>query len=428
MRILHVIPDLSPSSGGPVTALIALARAQVELGIEPVIATTGYGEAIHRIPGVLVRSFRCRWDTWRWSPALADFLNRRVRDFDLVSIDGLWRHTNLAAARACRRAGVPYILKTHGMLQAWSLSQKAWKKRPYLHCIEGETIRQAAALHAKTAMEVTESSMPAWNSSVFIVPVGIPCRSVSDPELFVRQFPEIADRQVILFWGRLHRGKRPEMLIKAFHHMHTRHPRTHLVLAGPCESSYEKELLSTVRGLQLSSKVLFTGSVSVELGRAACRAATVFVLPSQQEGFGVAVAEAMAEGCPVVVTEQVGLSPAIALANAGIITAATSEATAASISSLLENERLRIQMGKNGSRLARDQFDSAKVAGKMSEIYSDVIAGTRHSNCWVTEAAGHSSGMDAQVTPMTFLAADIDKPSTLPGHRVREPRLSAEPN
>jgi len=384
VRVLQVIPDLSPLTGGPVTALKALSRAQAALGVQTTIATTDHEvDKTPEIPGVSIRVFPCRWEKWRWSPGLAHFLKNNVHKFDLVSIDSLWRHTTHEAAKICRADGIPYVIKANGMLEPWSLAQKNWKKKPYLRWIESSALQNAAALHAASEMEAVNSSMKAWNSSVFILPIGIQGAPLADPDLFLRLFPELADRQVILFWGRLHYGKQPNLLIEALQLISVRHPQAFLVMAGPCEVNYLRRLKALAHDLGLSAKILFTGFLPPRIGRSACRAASVFVLPSLQESFGVAIAEAMAEGCPVVVSNRVGIAPAIDAAGAGLVTSPTAEATAAALSIVLDDVFMRTRMGQNGRRLASTEFAVEQIAARLRDVYVDVIASERRSSCWL---------------------------------------------
>src|SRR5438270_1852185 len=141
MRILHVIPDLAPETGGPVTAVLGLAEAQAAMGHEVCIASSDYGLASNpQVGGVKFSLFPCRYDTWRWTPELGRYLERVVRGFDIVMVESLWQYPTFIAGKACRAANVPYVVSPNGMLDVWSLSQKAWKKRPYMALVERNTL------------------------------------------------------------------------------------------------------------------------------------------------------------------------------------------------------------------------------------------------------------------------------------------------
>jgi glycosyltransferase involved in cell wall biosynthesis len=386
VNVLQVIPDLSLLTGGPVTALRALVQAQAALGIQTTIGTTDYGiDRAPEIPGVSMQLFPCRWDKWRWSPGLAQFLKDNVHKFDLVSIDSLWRHTTLSAAKMCRIARVPYVIKANGMLEPWSLAQKTWKKKPYLRWIEGSGLQNASALHATSEMEAVSSSMATWNSSVFVLPGAVPCPPLADPNLFLSLFPELADKHILLFLGRLHYKKQPQVLIEAFQLVAARHPEAVLVMVGPCEPRYLRQLQVLARQLGVSSRLLFTGFLPPRIGRSACRAASIFALPSLQENFGVAIAEAMAEECPVVVSNRVGIAPAIDAAAAGLVSSHTAESTASALSILLDDKFMRTRMGQNGRRLVIEEFAVERVAAKLQDVYTDILQKERYSSCWLSD-------------------------------------------
>jgi glycosyltransferase involved in cell wall biosynthesis len=78
----------------------------------------------------------------------------------------------------------------------------------------------------------------------------------------------------------------------------------HLVMAGPADSAYGRQLKEAVIRLGLADRVTWTGMLSGDLKWGAFHAAEAFILPSHQENFGIAVAEALACGVPVLISEQ----------------------------------------------------------------------------------------------------------------------------
>ena len=134
MNILHVIPDLSRASGGPVTALYGMTQAQTKLGHHVAIASTDTGyEPDNTAKGAELSLFPSEFLRWRWSNRLARALPSLIGKADMVHLHMVWDYPVLAAASLCQRAGKPYVLRPCGMLDAWSLSQRAWKKKLYLY-------------------------------------------------------------------------------------------------------------------------------------------------------------------------------------------------------------------------------------------------------------------------------------------------------
>jgi len=316
---------------------------------------------------------------------LGRFLRDNVGTYDIVHLHGLWLHPTWAAARACLAAGKPYVVTPHGMLDRWSLSQKRWKKGPYLRWIESKTLRHAAAIHGATQEELDDGRLERWNSSVFVVPLGLPRSAYADlpdPSSFAARFPALAHRRIILFLGRLHPVKQPEVVIEAFHRISRDITDTWLVMAGPADATYLRTLQTLVESLGIGSRVLFTGMLRDRAIQEAYRAASVFVLPSGHENFGVAVAEAMAAECPVIVSDRVGLAPTILQVEAGLVTPPEVEATAHAMRALLRDASLRLSMGRNGRRFVLEQLTAEKVARDLVDLYEDILSGRRKSPAW----------------------------------------------
>ncbi len=386
MKILYVIPDLSRVTGGTVTALAGLSVAHAAMGEEVAIATTDWDlQNAPPLQGVRVHAFPCRWARWRWAPALGAFLAKNIHSYDIVCNEGLWQYPTWKAATVCRAAGVPYVVSTNGMLEAWCVAQKRWKKQPYLRWVEGESLRGAAALHATTDMEYGNSSMAKWNRWAFVVPAALreeAYSAIPDPNLFAQRFPAISGKRMVLFLGRVHYKKQPEVAIRAFHRVADKFLDTVLVVAGPGEPSYVGRLKSLCEQMGIGGRVIFTGMLEGAAILQAYSAATVFILPSLQENFGLAVAEAMAMQCPVIVSDQVQLAPAIATATAGLIGPPTVDDMAHALNALLTDEGLRASMGRNGRKLVLERFTWRGNAPEFLTAFEDILAGTRTSPTW----------------------------------------------
>lgn len=387
MRILHVIPDLAPSTGGPVTAVLGLAEAQAALGHEVAVASSDYGLEAEapRLAGVDFKLFPCRYGPWRWTPELARHLERVVRGYDIVMIESLWQYPTFAAGRACRAAGVPYVVSPNGMLDAWSLAQKSWKKRPYLALVERGTLLGAAAIHLTSEGELTNSRLGKWSVPKLVVPLGLHksnYAALPAADGFLRRYPELSGRRVILFLGRLHYKKQPDLLLRAFSVACGDIPDAHLVLVGAGEESYVRGLRELAKSLGVEDRVLFTGLLKGAAVREAYRAASVFVLPSWQENFGLSVVEAMAAECAVVVSASMDLAPDIERAGAGLVVPPRVEETAAAVRSLLEDEPLRRSVGSRGRALVLEKFTWENCANRMDAAFDDILSGRRRSGAW----------------------------------------------
>lgn len=386
MKILHVIPDLAPETGGPVTAVLGLAEAQAAMGHEVCIASSDYGLAFSpKVDKVEFNLFPCRYDTWRWSPELGRHLERVVKGYDIAMVESLWQYPTFIAGRACRAAGVPYVVSPNGMLDVWSLSQKAWKKRPYMALVERNTLLRANAIHLTSEGELTHSYMNKWRVPKVVIPLGLhksKYTDLPDEESFFKRYPKLSGKQIVLFLGRVHYKKQPDVVIRAFHQACSDMPDTHLVLAGAGEQAYIQRLQELVKSLGIQNRVLFTGILKGDAVKEAYCAASVFVLPSWQENFGLALVEAMAAECPVLVSDHIDLAPDITQAEAGLVVSPNIEETARALLCLLQNGETRRKMGRRGRQLVLEKFTWDRCAREFNEVFADILSGNNQSSAW----------------------------------------------
>jgi glycosyltransferase involved in cell wall biosynthesis len=147
-----------------------------------------------------------------------------------------------------------------------------------------------------------------------------------------------------------------------------------LVFAGSSEAGYQAKLAARVTGLGLADRVTFSGLLRGEGVREAYSAAQVFVLPSFQENFGIAIAEAMAASCPVIISDHLDLADDIVSADAGVGSATDAGAMAAALQRLIADEALCRRMGKNGRALVLRRFTWPPIAAAMGDAYAQLIA------------------------------------------------------
>jgi glycosyltransferase involved in cell wall biosynthesis len=189
----------------------------------------------------------------------------------------------------------------------------------------------------------------------------------------------------------LHQKKQPEVALGAFAAVCRGDKDATLVFVGPGDERYTARLQETARRLGIVDQVFFLGPLWGDAVQEAFRAATVFVLPSLQENFGLAVAEAMGAGCPVIVSDQVDLAPEIATARAGLVVRPTVDATAGALRAVLSDGVLRDELAKNGELLVQGRFTWGQIVANLSEVYQDVISGRRRSPAWRSDTQRISS-------------------------------------
>lgn len=323
-RMLHVIRSLDPAAGGPAELLAQLAQAQPAAGVTPAFVTLDPPGArwLAEFPGPTV-ALGPGAGVYGWSPRLRPWL-RTARDrYDAVIVHGLWLYHGLAVARELGRSTTPYFVFPHGMLDRTfrDLSPaKHLKKKLYWLLVERSVLARARAVLFTCAAEerMAAGTFGPTRYASRIVPLGVP-EPPADPDAlraaFFRQFPHLQNTGFLLFLGRLHPKKGCDLLVEALARTAAARP---LVMAGPTGDERFVGRLKE-RAAAAGLPVLFPGMLLGDLKWGALAAADAFILPSHQENFGLAVAEALAVGCPVLISDKVNTCHDIAADRAGLV-------------------------------------------------------------------------------------------------------------
>jgi glycosyltransferase involved in cell wall biosynthesis len=381
MRVLHVVPTYLPAVryGGPIYSVHALCRALADRGHDIHVYTTNVdGAGISDVPlaepvvldGVKVRYFPCGWGRRLYrSPAMRGALADAVPDFDVLHLHSVFLWPTLAAARAARRADVPYLLAPRGMLVEGLIARKSLLlKTAWIALFERANIAGAAAIHVTSELEQSELAKLGLSAQrVVVVANGI---ELADLAGACRRPAVAAANAYVLSLGRISWKKGLDRLVQAMAYV----PNAVLLVAGNDEENYQPRLESIARELGLGARVHFLGPVRDEEKWDLMRCAAVFALPSHSENFGIAALEAMACGCPVVVTPEVGLARAIGEAGAGLVVDGEAEAIGTAISALVADPARRRLMGEAGRKLAGERFSWDGIAEQMERVYQQVTA------------------------------------------------------
>ncbi len=379
MRILHIISGIDPQNGGPTTALARLAEAQVRQGLEvTIISTWQRREAFDTAKalesqGVRVQLIGPARGKLSRHPQIKPTLMQHIAATDVVHIHAVWEEIQYQAGRLAQRMGTPYIITPHGMLDPWNMSRRGWLKRVYLALRLRSSFDHAAALHCTTAIEEQWVRQYGFGSSTFVEPLGIDLREFTPPPargVFRCAHPEIGDRKIIVYLGRIHRGKGLELLVPALAQADV--PEAMLVVIGPDSFGFQATVESMIAEHRLQDRVLFTGMLNGTARLLPLADAALLALPSFHENFGLAVVEALAMGCPVVVSDQVNLHREIAAAGVGLVTPTEVPALAAALRRYLRDEGARSAAAGRAVAFARAHFDLEQIAAHWVEHYRRV--------------------------------------------------------
>lgn len=316
MRVLHIIPAISPRYGGPTTNLFPLCRALAGEGCEVEIASTdadgpdGRLESSQIPSDLQIRLFPRTWsESWKYSRLFAKWIGAHVSDYDLIHTHAVWSHLPGCGAMAAIRKKVPFVVRPAGMLSSYSMGRKSVAKNVLWWLREGKMVAHASAFHATSQGEAQEISRLRPDADIWTIPHGLPEEAFSvpaEPDWLRQKCPGAGNNPIILYFSRIHPKKGlSDILIPAFSQMN---PEAHLAIAGGEDShvpGYENEVRRQVQLLGMENRVSFLGPIAPEDRWRLLDGAAVFVLPSQAENFGVVVTEAMARGTPVVISDQV---------------------------------------------------------------------------------------------------------------------------
>ncbi|MCB1227489.1 MAG: glycosyltransferase [Verrucomicrobiales bacterium] len=388
MRVLHVIPSLSPTSGGPSFALPAMVRALDPHEVSIVAATTDDDGPGRRMEGVRhgVQVSQGNWNAiyfpkqtefYKVSLPLSAWLRLHVRDFDVVHIHALFSFASLAAGRAAAANGVPFIVRPLGVLNRWGMENRRRRvKALSFRLLELPMLRRASAMHYTSRIELDDATRFGLTCLQRVIPLGIdvaPFASLPAPTVFAHDHPETSGTRNILFFSRLDVKKGLDMLIAAFALLHPKEAGLRLIICGDGDPPFVASLKQQAVEAGVEESITWAGQVVGDQRFAAFATAQIFVLPSHSENFGIALLEAMAAGLPCISTDQVALAADAASQGAVMIAEREPEALAGAMRELIESEPRSKALGQAARRLAQEQYSLDAMGRGLHQLYQEVI-------------------------------------------------------
>jgi glycosyltransferase involved in cell wall biosynthesis len=393
MRILHVIPYMHPSAGGPPVVVENFVREAIRLGhLSEIISTPLFCEGdqqslLQRLNEVAQTTFLS--ETRAFLPRIRGVaplrgpswcqLGQSIRAADIVHVHTLWNPINLMVRQECASLGRPYVLMPHGMLDPYSLKVKRWRKALYLWAIERRNILTAQRLIYATEEEARLAAtglLPL--PKAVIIPLGgdAPAEnSVALASGFIEKFPRARGRRQLLFLGRLHFKKGLDRILLVLPSIVEKFPDVLLTIVGDGTPDFEAMLKGNIVRDGLENNVMLTGRLDGAAKWGAYASAELFLLPSRQENFAITVAEAMQMAVPVVLSNKVNTWSHVKEAGAGIVL--DEERIVGdlekSIVSLMRDKGDRRLMGKRGQSYARKNLTWSGAGKRIVRCYEDVL-------------------------------------------------------
>lgn len=385
VRILHVIDSLDPRCGGPPAVVLRLAAAQAGRtdsasilsyrtpgGDDRVTASMKAIPGMDRVPVVLVDRERGLVSRIAGG-SLKAWCRQHLASWDVVHIHGVWDPAVRASAAEARRQGVPYVLVPHASLDPWAMRQTPMKriKKALAMAVQVRSLFNGATfVHSLNDAESAGIRTAGIHAPLEIVPNGIfpeEIRVFPEPGRFRAAHPELGSDPFILFLSRIHVKKGLDFLVAAYDVAARQSPSLRLVIAGPDDGELGR-LKADIAARGIGDRVHVIGPVFGLDKYSALVDASAFCLPSRMEGFSVAILEALACRCPVIISPQCNF-PEVARNGAGIEVELDAAKIADAMLGLLRDPEKGRSMAARGRTLVEGHYTWPSIAATLDKTY-----------------------------------------------------------
>ena len=382
MRVLHVTPSMDPAEGGPVNWILSCSRILNALGHESEAVTVddprspflqGLGMEVHATGPVKALKYAPRLKTW---------VAANEAGYDAIVTHAIWDYVSIGTFWATRSPSSKFFCFPHGMLDPWfnhAYPLKKAKKMLFWNWMVYPILRDSVWTFFTTEEEriLARQSFRPYRCREKVISYGVP-RPTFDPADAQRAFrsvcPEIGDRPYLLYLSRIHPKKGCDLLIRAFAEVH-RDDRHVLVLAGPDQVGMRPGLEGLAKELGVADRIVWPGMLQGDAKWGAFQGAEAFVLPSHQENFGQVVAEAMAVGKPVLISDKVNIHREVSSSGSGIVRPDTLQGTIALLDGFRQSSGdERAEMGSRGRKCFEEKFEATKSAEDFLAALGDGLA------------------------------------------------------
>lgn len=389
-KVLHVCPYLHPRAGGPAILVPVYSRLLSQHGWNASILTTDWYS-----PGgctEIRQNFRNDLDVTvlaTGSNRLLVFQKDRYQTaqeafskVDIFHVHGLWHPLGLMVRQYALAHGKPYVISVHGMLDPWSMKQGKLRKLAYYQLIEKRNLQYAARIIFTSDEErrhIKQIQVADLDSEIVLLGANDPPAIDKDVlrKKILDRYPVLRDRKIILFFGRLHQKKGLHIVIKFLPKILKQVPGALLLVVGDGDARYVNQIKHQIADLHLEDKVILTGFLEGEDKWSAMAVSDIFVLPSMQENFALAVAEVMKMSIPVLISNNVNIWPYIKDADAGIVLSLDEiDKWPVAINNLLLDDTKRKVIGDNAAKTAFEKFSWNSSTAGLAGIYNSIYKGT----------------------------------------------------
>jgi len=393
LKLLHVLSSVNPDGGGPTEGVRQRGIRLTEMGHRVEVASLDAADAtfVRDFP-LTVHALGPPRGSYRYTAKLVPWLMAHARDYDAVIVNGLWQYNSFGAWRALRRTQVPYFVFTHGMLDPWFKTTYPWKHRKkwlYWPWADYRVLRDARAVlfTSEEELRLARKSFWLYRAKECVVAYGTRAPPPDSPALrekFLAAEPQLRGRRLLLFLSRIQEKKGCDLLIQAFAgavhagavqagavQAGAAQADLHLVMAGPDQTGWVAKLKKLALELGVAERITWPGMLRGEMKWGAFYCAEAFVLPSHQENFGIAVAEALGCGKPALISDKVNIWREVAEAGAGLVAPDTLHGTSELLSRWSDmSTAARLAMGEAARELFMRRFTVDAMADGLLDAVS----------------------------------------------------------
>lgn len=378
MKILHVICSLDLEGGGPAQGVRNLTYYYEDFDVAPTVLTMDDSDTkLENCSHLEVIRLGKGKGNFSYHPEIVNWLKHYADGYDAVVVHGIWQFHSLAVYKVLKNKQIPYYIFPHGMLDPWFKKEyplKHLKKYAFWILAQYNVLKYAKGVLFTCEEEklLARKSFWPYKANEVVINYGTMVTNIASkasPENFYERYPNLKNKKLFLFMSRIHEKKGCDILIEAFSIVSKSNSNIHLVMAGPDQNSWKSELRSLAAKLDVEEHLTWTGMLKDEVKWGAIKAAEAFILPSHQENFGIAVAESLAVGTPVLISNKVNIWREVEEMEAGIV----DEDTVNGTKNLLKNwlalsDEIKQRISRNAIDCYNTKFDIRKASENLVKL------------------------------------------------------------
>ncbi len=390
IRVCQVVASINENVGGPASSVTNLAQALSQQQICSHLLTLDYQNHGKQVPitNVILHNYPATFLTRNlrgFQPKARLALQKLAStDLDIIHSHGLWMFPNLYARQAAVSDRLPLLISPRGMLEAWSLRNSLFKKLPAWFLYENQNLKSATAFHATSHEEAESLRNLNFRQPIAIIPNGVHLPDLNNQpnrQILIQNFPELAEKKWLLFLSRVHPKKGLDSLLYSWKCLTNQFPDWHLIIAGSDLIGYQVKLELLTAKLELKQQVTFTGMLTGQHKASALKNADLFVLPTHSENFGIAIAESLAYGVPVITTQKAPWQDLDSYGCGWWIEDNQQALTVALTQAIKMSPEQRQAMGLKGRNLVETKYSWNSIASQMASVYQWILGGTQSPKC-----------------------------------------------